>query len=412
MKARYIVLGVVVVACLLLGAGIALAQGPAAPEEDPALALEGAELDASLSAAVGTGFTYQGRLLVNGEPANGTYDLRFDVQYSSVPTFVETSTIIEDVVVTDGTFSVVVDWGKNVFNGSAIWALISVRPAGGTEWTQLLPRQRLTPAPYALGLALPITGSMASTVPLFTMENTQSGYAIVGTSASSDGILGSTEADADTYLYNIAPAGVRGRATATGFGVRGTAIDGAAVVADVANALGEADVFLGRKWSVLGGIAAYNTVFRVTGAGEVTADGAFTPGGADLAEFIDASESLEPGDVVEIDPEHEGQFRLAATANSALVAGVISTEPGVRLGSREGADGMDERPQLALAGTVPVKVCDEGGPIQPGTLLVASSVAGHAMAAPDDPAPGTVIGKALGSLDGGEGVVRMLVMLR
>lgn len=67
--------------------------------------------------------------------------------------------------------------------------------------------------------------------------------------------------------------------------------------------------------------------------------------------------------------------------------------------------------RLALAGRVPVKVDAGYGAIRAGDLLVASPTPGHAMRA-DDPAPGTVIGKALEGLDRGTGRVRMLVMMR
>jgi hypothetical protein len=59
-----------------------------------------------------------------------------------------------------------------------------------------------------------------------------------------------------------------------------------------------------------------------------------------------------------------------------------------------------------------VKVCTENGAIAPGDLLVASSTAGHAMRAGSSPPQGAVIGKALGSLEEGTGVIQMLVMLR
>jgi hypothetical protein len=132
-----------------------------------------------------------------------------------------------------------------------------------------------------------------------------------------------------------------------------------------------------------------------------------------VAEIVKASGDPRPGDVVEIDPDHDGQFRLAATPNSTAVAGVISTSPGVLMNA-PGADAAQAAagPQLALVGRVPVKVSAENGAIRPGDLLVASSTPGHAMRAPANPAPGTVIGKALGSLKHGSGIVEMLVMLR
>jgi hypothetical protein len=152
--------------------------------------------------------------------------------------------------------------------------------------------------------------------------------------------------------------------------------------------------------------------FEVTNAGEVYAHGAFHASGIDVAEVIPASGILQPGDVVEIDPNTSGQFRLAATPNSTLVAGVISTQPGMLLGAGDPDEDGNTGPQLALAGRVPVKVSAENGAIHPGDLLVASSTPGYAMRAPANPAPGTVIGKALGKLDSGTGLIDMLVMLR
>lgn len=152
--------------------------------------------------------------------------------------------------------------------------------------------------------------------------------------------------------------------------------------------------------------------FQVTNAGEVYADGSFHAGGADVAEYIQATGRLQPGDVVEIDPDHPGQFRLASTPNSTTVAGVISTQPGMSLGAGDSIVEGNTAPQLALAGRVPVKVSTENGAIHPGDLLVASSTPGYAMRAPANPAPGMVIGKALGILDSGTGLIDMLVMLR
>ena len=119
-----------------------------------------------------------------------------------------------------------------------------------------------------------------------------------------------------------------------------------------------------------------------------------------IAEFIPSQESLQPGDVVEIDPDYPGQFRLATMPNSTAVAGVISTAPGVTLGAQNAASGTDQGPQLALIGRVPVKVSAENGVIHPGDLLVSAAIPGHAMKASPNPAVGTVVGKALGTRDG------------
>jgi hypothetical protein len=60
-----------------------------------------------------------------------------------------------------------------------------------------------------------------------------------------------------------------------------------------------------------------------------------------------------------------------------------------------------------------VKVTAENGPIKPGDLLVTSSTPGRAMKGTDrEQLTGAMIGKALGSLDSGDGVVEVLVSLR
>ena len=67
--------------------------------------------------------------------------------------------------------------------------------------------------------------------------------------------------------------------------------------------------------------------------------------------------------------------------------------------------------QVALAGRVPVKVDASYGAIQAGDLLVASATPGRAMRA-DQPATGTVIGKAMEALAAGQGTIMMMVLNR
>jgi len=141
--------------------------------------------------------------------------------------------------------------------------------------------------------------------------------------------------------------------------------------------------------------------------------------GADFAESVKVdrpSSAFEPGDVVVIDPKSPRQFALSTEAESALVAGVISTRPAV-VGTTHEVAGEETawksgEVMLGSAGIVPTKICDEGGPIRIGDLLVTSSVPGHAKKAPPNPAVGTVIGKALGALGSGRGKIEVLLMAR
>jgi len=134
----------------------------------------------------------------------------------------------------------------------------------------------------------------------------------------------------------------------------------------------------------------------------------FVSGSADIAEWVPVSEKVEPGDVLEIDPENPGYYRKARGPCSQLVAGVVSTEPGFVLGHSKDTEG---KALLALLGIVPVKVTDEGGPIRPGDLLVVSSTPGYAMRwDPDSEGFCMPIGKALEPWEGGTGVIVALLI--
>lgn len=161
-------------------------------------------------------------------------------------------------------------------------------------------------------------------------------------------------------------------------------------------------------------------VFRVDEMGNVFSDGAFYGegfllGAADVAEWVSVSEPVEPGDALELDPTSPGQYRKAWGPCSTLIAGVVSSNPGVILGSESQTpdSGLvtEDSALLALIGIVAVKVTNEGGPIQPGDLLTTSSVPGYAMRCNDPKkCQGAIIGKALEPLEEGIGVIKMLVM--
>ncbi len=153
-------------------------------------------------------------------------------------------------------------------------------------------------------------------------------------------------------------------------------------------------------------------VFRVADEGSVRADSgfygsSFTTWAADLAEWVQVTGSVKAGDVLELDPSLDQSYRLAQTLCSTLVAGVVSTEPGVTLGASTVGP---QQALLALSGIVPVKVTNEGGPIHPGALLVSSSTPGYAMRwAGPDPCPCALVGKALEPMTDERGMIRVLL---
>jgi hypothetical protein len=115
--------------------------------------------DASADVALGTAFTYQGRLKDNNSPANGVYDFQFSI-FDAVSGGSQIGANLEkgDVSVKDGYFAVSIDFGSNVFTGEARFLNIGVRAGSSTgAYTALAPRQAITPAPYALALPGVIT---------------------------------------------------------------------------------------------------------------------------------------------------------------------------------------------------------------------------------------------------------------
>ncbi|MCS7274987.1 MAG: putative Ig domain-containing protein [Candidatus Bipolaricaulota bacterium] len=166
----------------------------------------------------------------------------------------------------------------------------------------------------------------------------------------------------------------------------------------------------GPEWSTDTPFASNNTpaLFRVERAtGNVYADGAFLAGGADVAEYVLVSEAVEPGDVVEIDPENPKRYRKARAPYSRLIAGVISLKPGLILNA---SGDRDSQALLALAGQVWVKATTENGPIRPGDLLTSASKPGYAMRCESaQTCEGALLGKALTALDQQLGAVRMIL---
>jgi hypothetical protein len=99
---------------------------------------------AAAQTPLGTSFTYQGRLTDAGNPASGTYDLQFALfDAASGGAQVGTTLTRDDVVVSNGLFTVSLDFGT-VFAGNKRWLELGVRPGASTgAFTTLAGRQEL-----------------------------------------------------------------------------------------------------------------------------------------------------------------------------------------------------------------------------------------------------------------------------
>lgn len=99
--------------------------------------------------AIGTTFTYQGTLEDGGNPANGSYDLQFRA-LDGTGTQVGPLLSLPDVAISNGVFSVQLDFGLTVFTGDDRFLQIGVRPGASVgSFTILAPNTPIHPAPYA-----------------------------------------------------------------------------------------------------------------------------------------------------------------------------------------------------------------------------------------------------------------------
>ncbi|MDY6876911.1 MAG: hypothetical protein SWK90_12020 [Chloroflexota bacterium] len=154
--------------------------------------------------------------------------------------------------------------------------------------------------------------------------------------------------------------------------------------------------------------------WRVDRTGRGFFNGGTQASGADFAEqmAVEGEEvDYEPGDVLIISGSADRMVELSVEPFATAVIGVYSTEPGVLAGAPDTDDPLEGIP-VAITGIVPCKVSAENGAIHRGDLLVTSSTSGHAMRAEDNPPQGTVLGKALGELAEGTGIIEILVTLQ
>lgn len=135
-------------------------------------------------AAQQTAFTYQGQLDVSGTQAV-SYDFQADVFAQECSAEPCTGTplnpaplLFPGVALTQGRFLLSIDPGAEVFTGPERFLQLRVRRAGESSFTTLLPRQKITAAPYAQHAA---DADFAATVAPGSVGTTQLAAGAVGT---------------------------------------------------------------------------------------------------------------------------------------------------------------------------------------------------------------------------------------
>jgi hypothetical protein len=195
-------------------------------------------VQASMAEPVGTGFTYQGRLLEDSNAPTDLYDMQFRL-FNSVSdgSQIGDDVNLPDVNVIDGYFTILLDFNDFAFDGNSRWLQVSVR-YGELEdpniYTELSPRQEITAAPYAqyaltAGMVdMPIDLSGSGTVPVISGTSTGDGQAVYGLHdvSGNEGYIGGSSYG--VYGQSENGTGVYGQSTSGHAGY----FDGNAVVTD------------------------------------------------------------------------------------------------------------------------------------------------------------------------------------
>jgi hypothetical protein len=321
----------------------------------PALAQAGVVTGATgLQEVVGTSFTYQGRVLHEDTAINGSCDFEFslwddpgggtDLGVQPIP----------GVPVSDGYFTVELDFGAGAFTGGARYLQIGVDCGQG--FALLEPRQALTAAPYAHGLRPGAAVESATGAALNLTTSATSGAALNAIASASSGnaaaVYGSSQA-ADG-------AGVSGYNTRSGYGVYGSAAGGTGVPYGVYGLAGHAGsatsygVFGKSNSSVgtgVGGEAPMNGIYGKATAsngygvyGEATASSGSTYGVYGKATSSSGKGVYGEGHTGVHGSSSAGAGVWGSSADGWGVSGSSNSSYGVRGGSNTGTGVYGEGP--------------------------------------------------------------------
>jgi hypothetical protein len=116
--------------------------------------------------------TYQGVLTTNGSPVNDAMDFQFTLwdAVSNGNQIAATTPVILSLPLSNGLFTAQLDFGAGAFPGAGRYLQIQVRNGPSTFQT-LLPRQQITPTPYAI-----TAQQLSGTLPTSQLTGTFSGH--------------------------------------------------------------------------------------------------------------------------------------------------------------------------------------------------------------------------------------------
>lgn len=155
-----------------------------------------------------TTFSYQGKMTDAGVAANGSFQMQFKL-YDSLSGGAQIGSTIADlpVTVTDGIFSVKLDFGANALSGADRWLEIAVRHNSGESYTTLAPREQIASSPYAVRTLSATSADALSIACVGCVQdaniNAVSGTKVTGTVANATNATNATTANNVTGVVAI-----------------------------------------------------------------------------------------------------------------------------------------------------------------------------------------------------------------
>ncbi len=381
--------------------------------------------------------------------ADGIYAFTFtlyDAETGGQPVWTETQA---GVTVQGGSFAALLGSASPLPKeamDSKLWLQVAVRGPGESEFTALSPRQVLSEASVAPSSATAgpacahdhlgesWTGDPGTGGNGLRVESTRTdSIGITGVAhngANAVGVFGWTTQGVGVQGSSDSSTGVKGTSN-SGPGVKGESTDAAGVFGRSTNNTG---VYGHSDTQV--GVYAEGPLFGVYSKGAAQVEGNLYVTGSKSGYVVDIAQnddivSLVAGDVVVISgagPAVLGEIpvikvRRATVGETSTVVGIVDEHyvpaPKTTTSDEKAKSVIDDAAitpgeyltVVTLGAYKAIKVDASYGAIAPGDLLVASPNPGHAMRAAS-PKPGTIIGKAMGALPSGTGVIPVIITLQ
>jgi len=264
-----------------------------------------------------TAFTYQGRLLDGTAPANGSYDLQFGL-YALPSGGASLGGLLTypGMPVSNGLFTVTLDFGATWFDGAPRYLDIAARTNGGSVYFPLSPRQNLLSAPYAIRAG---NAAVAEAVPAGTITSAMLGDGAVTTAKLAPGAVsqlstpGGTRTNA-VYVNGDGSVGIGTNTTGAALQIAGGAL--------YTNSSGAR--FAGVVANHSAGITNMATPIRISIAGNRAYVSSFSPGSLEIFDISNPAAPAFLGEAVDRTAKPTSPFTSLTEASGVFVTNGIA----------------------------------------------------------------------------------------